>query len=170
MNKNSRKKLKTWLRKSLANHPENDNGLVAYVEAIVGDAEGPVRSFRVVIVRVAFLEDQCYCLGADFGLTTRNNLRSICQLEMRQVGSATRVYGVASNSPSYRWAWTRRPNTRRKHLRCVRFSTRHHLGFGYSVPGILTSSLSYTAIRSFQSVLFAQFQHSQPHPSSADTG
>lgn len=46
MNKISTKKLKTWLRKSLANHPENDNGgLVAYVEAIVGDAEGPVRSF-----------------------------------------------------------------------------------------------------------------------------
>lgn len=75
MNKISRKKLKTWLRKSLANHPENDNGLVAYVEAIVGDAEGPVRSFCVVIVRVAFLEDQCYCLGTDVGLTTRNNLR-----------------------------------------------------------------------------------------------
>lgn len=59
MNKNSRKKLKTWLRKSLANHPENDNGLVAYVEAIVGDAEGPVRSFYtrvvIVIVRVALV-------------------------------------------------------------------------------------------------------------------
>lgn len=57
MNKISRKKLNTWLRKSLANHPENDNGLVAYVEAIVGDAEGPVRSFcvrvSIVIVRVS---------------------------------------------------------------------------------------------------------------------
>lgn len=56
MNKISRKKLKTWLRKSLANHPENDNGLVAYVEAIVGDAEGTVRFYsRDSIVSVRYL-------------------------------------------------------------------------------------------------------------------
>lgn len=46
MNDLGRKKLRTWLQKSLADHPENDNGLVAYVEAIVGDAEGEVRCFR----------------------------------------------------------------------------------------------------------------------------
>lgn len=40
-----RKNLRAWLQKSLASHPENDNGLVAYVEAIVGDAEGTVRYF-----------------------------------------------------------------------------------------------------------------------------
>lgn len=39
-----KKKLRAWLEKSLANHPENDNDLVAYVEAIVGDAEGSVRA------------------------------------------------------------------------------------------------------------------------------
>lgn len=50
MNEISQKKLKTWLRKSLANHPENDNGLVAYVEAIVGDAEGTVRFYYRKIV------------------------------------------------------------------------------------------------------------------------
>lgn len=42
MNDLGKKKLKTWLQKSLGNHPENDNGLVAYVEAIVGDADGTV--------------------------------------------------------------------------------------------------------------------------------
>lgn len=43
MDGQSKRKLRTWLQKSLQNHPENENGLVAYVEAIVGDAEGPVR-------------------------------------------------------------------------------------------------------------------------------
>lgn len=45
MNDLSKEKLRAWLQKSLADHPENDNGLVAYVEAIVGDAEGEVRCF-----------------------------------------------------------------------------------------------------------------------------
>lgn len=47
MDDRGRKNLRTWLQKSLANHPENDNGLVAYVEAIVGDAEGTVRFFLI---------------------------------------------------------------------------------------------------------------------------
>ena len=42
MDEVGRKKLRTWLQKSLANHSEGDNGLVDYVEAIVGDAEGEV--------------------------------------------------------------------------------------------------------------------------------
>ena len=42
MDDRGRQNLRTWLQKSLANHPENDNGLVAYVEAIVGDADGTV--------------------------------------------------------------------------------------------------------------------------------
>lgn len=48
INNMSKKKLHTWLQKSLANHPENENGLVAYVEAIVGDAEGTVCSVLTV--------------------------------------------------------------------------------------------------------------------------
>ncbi|CAM9353582.1 unnamed protein product, partial [Ectocarpus sp. 12 AP-2014] len=46
MNDLGRKKLKIWLQKSLGNHPENDNGLIAYVEAIVGDADGPDDDLR----------------------------------------------------------------------------------------------------------------------------
>lgn len=42
MNDTTRRNLKNWLEKSLANHHED--GLVAYVEAIVGDAEGAVRA------------------------------------------------------------------------------------------------------------------------------
>lgn len=40
MSDSTRNNLKTWLEKSLANHHED--GLVAYVEAIVGDAEEAV--------------------------------------------------------------------------------------------------------------------------------
>lgn len=47
-----RKNLRSWLQKSLANHPENDNGLVAYVEAIVGDAEGTVRLLSFALLSV----------------------------------------------------------------------------------------------------------------------
>lgn len=54
MNDLGKKKLRTWLQKSLADHPENDNGLVAYVEAIVGDAEGEVCCVRF----------GCHCLSA----------------------------------------------------------------------------------------------------------
>lgn len=49
-----KKKLRAWLEKSLANHPENDNDLVAYVEAIVGDAEGSVRASAVPFYRYDF--------------------------------------------------------------------------------------------------------------------
>lgn len=40
LNDTTRKNLKTWLEKSLANHHED--GLVAYIEALVGDADGAV--------------------------------------------------------------------------------------------------------------------------------
>lgn len=42
MNDAGRNKLRSWLQTSLANHPEGGNGLVDYVEAIVGDGEGEV--------------------------------------------------------------------------------------------------------------------------------
>lgn len=53
-----RKNLRAWLQKSLANHPENDNGdgLVAYVEAIVGDAEGTVSLCFAFVVSSVILQ------------------------------------------------------------------------------------------------------------------
>lgn len=61
MNDLGRKKLKTWLQKSLGNHPENDNGLVAYVEAIVGDADGPVGVCLFVVQLVVPPAEQNVC-------------------------------------------------------------------------------------------------------------
>lgn len=63
-----RKNLKTWLQKSLANHPENDNGLVAYVEAIVGDAEGTVRFLVTLMVFIP-----CSSRASSFGACARNS-------------------------------------------------------------------------------------------------
>lgn len=58
-----RKRLRSWLQKSLANHPENDNGLVAYVEAIVGDAEGSVRApvcpFGLLCLQIILIPELC---------------------------------------------------------------------------------------------------------------
>lgn len=63
MDGQGKRKLRTWLQKSLQNHPENENGLVAYVEAIVGDAEGPVWSFVCMFVCVCVLGRGWVCVG-----------------------------------------------------------------------------------------------------------
>lgn len=42
--------LRAWLLKSLADHPDRDTGLVAYVEALVDGADGEVRSGVFVLV------------------------------------------------------------------------------------------------------------------------
>lgn len=52
MDDSGTRRLRNWLQKSLQNHPENENGLVAYVEAIVGNAQGTVSRFAVCDYRV----------------------------------------------------------------------------------------------------------------------
>lgn len=73
MNDAGRKKLRSWLQTSLASHSEGGNGLVDYVEAIVGDGEGEVgiSALCVMLLSIKRMHSVSLALCVHFGCCDR---------------------------------------------------------------------------------------------------